>query len=402
MQPKGTKAGGGVCLTSPTVWETRDFHLSINSKAWRPNINPNMSTCPEISPGAFLHQKTAHEFWRPSLAVARIPLPAIVLVSPAGDGPHSTSPGSICRWTKPFSSEGKKGCACGAADHHKTLRFPTDLCQAGRQSSSRGETSSVPDPPSWVYCRVREPRPAGHLDLQASRLQLRVLRPETRRDPAACPSLPRRPPFPPRPPSSARRQSPPPSRLPSSNPGGLHPPASPLAASFISPSLVSRHLHQPLFLRPQTRPPPPSLSSSKPGLHLRLLPDLGPHPASPSPQLFPSLLIPWPRLRLSASQLLSGSNSAPHPRPGASMSLARQDQCCGQGSLAGLKRKDPTPRPLWARQRQAAFVVQAGASSGPQAFALLAGGWTGPPGPVPARRRDGQRVYGWGLGIASS
>lgn len=225
------------------------------------------------------------------------------------------------------------------------------------------------------------------------------------------------------------RDPPRPSCLPLPSPETSLPPetsllrAAPVSSSLAStllkprrspPSSISprRLIHQP---QPRLAPPAPTSfppSSDPPSAPFSFLLKTGSplappsrprsppsFPISPALPIFAHSLASPPPLRIPASLRLQ---LCPHPRPGASMSLARQDQCCGQGSLAGLKRKDPTPRPLWARQRQAAFVVQAGASSGPQAFALLAGGWTGPPGPVPARRRDGQRVYGWGLGTASS
>lgn len=112
----------------------------------------------------------------------------------------------------------------------------------------------------------------------------------------------------------------------------------------------------------------------------------------------------WPGLRLSASQIPSSSNSYPLPRPGASRSLARQDRCCGQGSRAGLKKREQARRPFWARQRQAFFVVQAGAleaagesSSGVCSISgtmkWAAGsvpGWA-----IPTQRRDGWTECLW-------
>lgn len=135
-----------------------------------------------------------------------------------------------------------------------------------------------------------------------SRARTRAEGPRARAPPPGCLPLPS--PLPPDPPSSAPPESPPPLRLPSSNPGGLHPPASPLAASFfISPNLASRHLHQapvrPLHARPF---PSQTLVSTSPSqiqtpvlTPIPHLPIFAQTVASPPPLRFPPAPTPPPQ-----------------------------------------------------------------------------------------------------------
>lgn len=94
---------------------------------------------------------------------------------------------------------------------------------------------------------------------------------------------------------------------PTSFPPSSYPPSAPL--SFL--------------LKPGSPLAPPSRPRSPPSF-----------PISPAFPIFAHSLASPPPLRIPASLQLQ---LCPPPRSGASMSLARQDPCCGQGSLAGLK-----------------------------------------------------------------
>lgn len=233
MQPQGAKARAQRLSDQPH--SLGDPHPGINSRAWRPSPNPNMRTCPEVSPGAFPRRETAHEFWGARLAVARTPAPAIVLVSPAGDSPippplaaHAAGPSlSASRGEK------KEGCARGAADHRQTLRFPTDLSSretkllSGRAQPGPG-SAILGLPPGPRATPSRPPGPPGPTpEAEGPQAQ----------DPPACPFLA----TPPR------------------------PPCSPLASTLLTPR----------------RPPPSSISAP------RLAHQPQPRLAPPAPTSFP-------------------------------------------------------------------------------------------------------------------
>lgn len=95
----------------PQSGGTRDSHQRMNGGARCINTNPNMSTCPEISSGAFSAPETAHEFWG-ALAPRRAETSADYCSPglPGRRGPPFLLPGSICHWTKPFSPARKRVC----------------------------------------------------------------------------------------------------------------------------------------------------------------------------------------------------------------------------------------------------------------------------------------------------
>ena len=150
-------------------------------------------------------------------------------------------------------------------------------------------------------------------------------------------------------PSLSSRGSPPPQRLLFSNPGSLHPPASPLPSTFfISPSLASRHLLRAPTLPAQT------LLFPQTCLQCRLLP--------PIPIFHLSHLCSNGGLASASLHLSSPPTRTPASSPGLGRLPPRSMP--PEGSRAGLGRRDPAWRLLWAGQRKAAFVVQTGASRG--------------------------------------
>lgn len=121
---------------------------------------------------------------------------------------------------------------------------------------------------------------------------------------------------------------------------------------------ASRHLHSTPSLPPQTRPPPPlfplqTLVSTSPSTQTQ---STCPHPASPSPHLYSDGGL---RVRLSPSQLLSGSGSCPSPGLGRRCLSPAKIDAAGKapslGSREGTQlgvRSGPGShrRPLWFRQ----------------------------------------------------
>ena len=271
-----------------------------------------------------------------------------------------------------FQPREEKGVPAALRIIAKPEASPHGLCQAGRQSSWWGQLSPVSDPPSWV-CRLSK----GHAQLATWTARLHAWSlgssgPGLASQPPAPPPSPGRPPSP-EGPSPCPRGSPPPRRLPSANPGGLHPPASLLPShphSSSAPDSPRLAPPAPHSFPPSSGPPPaPSLCSSNPGLHLPLSPDPV-HLSPPSFPISPSLLRLRPGVRLSPSQLLSGSGSCPSPAWG--VDVGRPPRPLLRGELPhwapakapgeGTRRRHPARRSLWAGQPQAAFVVRAGAS----------------------------------------
>lgn len=162
---KAPKLGVAAVCPPHSLSETRDSHQGINDRAWRPNKTPKREA-PALSflREHFLHQKTAHlSSGGPMGRQADTGEGYCSHGLPGRRRPSFRLPGSICHWTKLFSSTRKRVCLwrCGLS---QTLNESLWACVKPGDKAPRGDSparSRIRHPGSVAHPRATPSQPPG-------------------------------------------------------------------------------------------------------------------------------------------------------------------------------------------------------------------------------------------------